>query len=279
MSEVKKVTIDPNKLMIMGLVCGLIGVYIGAIRSEIAGLIAGILAVPVVIWGADAVRRIASYGLGTGVPSIGNLSSSMGMLAALVGLAYQPILGVLLAAIAGVIYGAFVAKFKILEIPRLPRYTTELAMAASLIIMCLTSCVIGYYNPIPESGFIAPTSNFKSIFEALFATGFIATIFWMTSVSMLHPFNAGLGVGERQGRTLQIGIVTGGMALTLAGIARAGYLIIFDAATSPLAYPLAYATIAAGAIVWIAGITVFLKTSAKEAASALWTGLPPKTKK
>ncbi|MEM2621994.1 MAG: tetrahydromethanopterin S-methyltransferase subunit C, partial [Candidatus Nezhaarchaeales archaeon] len=153
MSEIKKVTIDPTKLMIVGLACGLVGAYLGAIRSEVAGLLAGILAVPVIVWGADTVRRIASYGLGTGVPSIGNLSSSMGLLAALVGLAYQPVIGVILAAVAGVVYGAFVARFKILEIPRLPRYTTELAMAASLALMCLASCVIGYYNPIPESGF------------------------------------------------------------------------------------------------------------------------------
>ncbi|RLF17882.1 MAG: tetrahydromethanopterin S-methyltransferase subunit C [Thermoprotei archaeon] len=278
MSE-KKVTIDPNKLMVVGIVCGLVGVYLGVIRSEVAGLISGVLAVPVVIWGADAVRRIASYGLGTGVPSIGNLSSGMGVLAALVGLAYQPILGVVLAALAGVIYGVFVAKFKILEIPRLPRYTTELAMAACLIIMCLTSSVIGYYNPMPESGFIAPAENFENIFQALFATGFIAAIFWMTSVSILHPFNAGLGVGERQGRTLQIGIVTGGMALTLAGIARVGYLVMFSPETSPMAFPLGYATIAAGAIVWIVGIVVLVRTASREAAAALWTGIPPKTKK
>ncbi|MCS7139229.1 MAG: tetrahydromethanopterin S-methyltransferase subunit C [Candidatus Nezhaarchaeota archaeon] len=275
----KKVTIEPNKLMVMGLTCGLIGAYTGVIGNEVAGLIAGILALPAIIWGADAVRRIASYGLGTGVPSIGNLSSSMGLLAALVGLAYQPILGAVLAAIAGAIYGTFVAKFKILEVPRLPRYTTELALAACLAITCLTCCVMGYYNPIPRSGFIAPTGNFKNLFEALFMTGFVATIFWITSVAMLHPFNAGLGVGERQGRTLKIAVVTGGIALTLAGVARTGYLIIFNVTASTYAYTLALATIAVGIAIWVGGIIVFLKTAIREAASALWTGLPPKAKK
>ena len=38
------------------------------------------------IWGADAVRRVASYGLGTGVPSIGLLALGMGIVAALFGL-------------------------------------------------------------------------------------------------------------------------------------------------------------------------------------------------
>lgn len=277
MSEIKKVTINPTKLMIMGLVCGLIGAYTGVIRSEIAGLLAGVLAVPVIVWGADTVRRIASYGLGTGVPSIGNLSSSMGLLAALVGLAYQPIIGAILAAVAGVVYGIFVAKFKILEIPRLPRYTTELAMAACLALMCLSSCVIGYYDPIPVSGFLAPTSNFENVFKALFLTGFIAVIFWITSVAMLHPFNAGLGVGERQGRTLKIAVVTGGMALTLAGIARLGYLTIFGASTMMQLY-IAYATLAVGVAVWVGGLVVFLRTAIREAASAMWTGMPSKKK-
>ncbi|MEM0083658.1 MAG: tetrahydromethanopterin S-methyltransferase subunit C [Candidatus Nezhaarchaeales archaeon] len=276
MSETKKITIDPTKLMIIGLACGLVGAYLGAIQSEVAGLLAGILAVPVIVWGADTVRRIASYGLGTGVPSIGNLSSSMGLLAALVGLAYQPVIGAILAAVAGVVYGAFVARFKILEIPRLPRYTTELAMAASLALMCLASCVIGYYNPIPESGFLAPTSNFENVFKALFVTGFVAAIFWITSVAMLHPFNAGLGVGERQGRTLKIAVVTGGMALTLTGIARIGYLTIFGATTIQLY--IAYVTLAAGVAVWVGGLIIFLRTAIREAASAIWTGIPLKRK-
>ncbi|MEM0083010.1 MAG: tetrahydromethanopterin S-methyltransferase subunit C [Candidatus Nezhaarchaeales archaeon] len=276
MGEVKKVTIDPTKLMIIGLACGLAGAYLGVIRSEVAGLLSGILAVPVIVWGADTVRRIASYGLGTGVPSIGNLSSSMGLLAALVGLAYQPIIGAVLAALAGAVYGTFVARFKILEIPRLLRYTTELAMAACLALMCLASCVIGYYDPIPESGFLAPTSNFEGVFKALFLTGFVATIFWITSVAVLHPFNAGLGVGERQGRTLKIAIVTGGMALTLAGIAKVGYLAIFGATATQ--FYIAYATLATGVAVWVGGLVIFLRTAIREAASAVWTGIPPKKK-
>jgi tetrahydromethanopterin S-methyltransferase subunit C len=38
MSEMKKVTIDPNKLMMAGLLCGLAGSYIGVAKTEVAGL-------------------------------------------------------------------------------------------------------------------------------------------------------------------------------------------------------------------------------------------------
>jgi tetrahydromethanopterin S-methyltransferase subunit C len=281
MSEMKKVTIDPNKLMMAGLLCGLAGSYIGVAKTEVAGLLAGILAIPAIIWGADAVRRIASYGLGTGVPSIGNLSSSMGLLAALVGLVYQPALGALLAAIAGLVYGNFVAKFRILEIPRLPRYTMELATAACLAITCLVSCAVGGYDPL------APQSSFEYVVRALLLTGFIAPIYWLTSVAMFHPFNAGLGAGERQGRTLTIGVVTSGIALTLTGIVRAGYLAISAsqptmlAAQSfmPLTYAMAYCTIGVGALVWVTGLIALLSTARREAAIATWTGIPPKPKK
>ncbi|MEM2058410.1 MAG: tetrahydromethanopterin S-methyltransferase subunit C [Thermoproteota archaeon] len=279
MKEIKRISINPNKLMVIGLICGLIGSYVGIVNNDVAGVLAGVLAIPVIIWGADAVRRIASYGLGTGVPSIGNLSSGMGLLSALVGLAYQPILGVLLAAIAGAVYGIFVAKFKILEIPKLQRYTTELSMASSLILMCLVSCAIGYYDPLPAYGFAASTMNIERIFKTLFATGFVAPIFWITSVSILHPFNAGLGAGERQGRTLRIGIVTSGMALTLTGLVRAGYLAISGASTSSTSYYLSYITIAIGAIVWLCGLVTLIKTATKEAGGAMWTGIPQKVKK
>ena len=279
----KKVTIDPNRLMVIGLLCGLAGSYAGVAKNVIAdasGLVAGILAIPAIIWGADTVRRIASYGLGTGVPSIGNLSSSMGLLAALVGLVYQPALGALSALVAGLVYGYFVAKFKILGIPRLPKYAMELATAACLAIMCLASCAVGGYNPLPESGIWASQRSFEDVIRALFLMGFIAPIFWITSVAIFHPFNAGLGAGERQGRTLQIGVVTAGIALTLAGTVRAGYLTIFPPQSpASLAYAMAYCTIIAGAIVWIAGLAVLLNTARKEAASVLWTGLPLKPKK
>jgi len=156
----------------------------------------------------------------------------------------------------------------------------ELATAACLAIMCLASCAVGGYNPLPESGIWASQRSFEDVVRVLFLTGFIAPIFWITSVAIFHPFNAGLGAGERQGRTLQIGVVTAGIALTLAGTVRAGYLTIFppQSATS-LAYVVAYCTIIAGAIVWIAGLAVLLNTARKEAASVLWTGLPPKPKK
>ncbi|MDL5504202.1 MAG: tetrahydromethanopterin S-methyltransferase subunit C, partial [Candidatus Methanoperedens sp.] len=134
MSEIKERS--PNQLLLFGIVGGLIGIYLTyflpfageRIGGEIANIlniiapVAGALgAICSVIWGADAVRRVAKYGLGTGVPSIGQIALGMGIIAAMFGLAIAktmpitgpvlaiagPILAVVTASIIGFIIGWF----------------------------------------------------------------------------------------------------------------------------------------------------------------------------
>ncbi|MGP3666917.1 MAG: tetrahydromethanopterin S-methyltransferase subunit MtrC [Candidatus Bathyarchaeota archaeon] len=254
----KRVSVPPKHLAIIGLISGIIGVY----GSSIHPVIAAVLVIPPALWGADAVRRIASYGLGTGVPSIGNLVTSMGILAALVGLKFQPIYGVVIAGIAGLVYGILISRFKILEIPNFTKYILELALGSSLILMCLLCAAVGGYT------FTAEFFNEK-VMPNLLYTGFIIVIFWGSSFTVFHPFNAGLGGGERQARTLRIGVVVTGLNITLVGI-------IALAITTPLQ---AIPVIVAGVVVWIYGLYNFLHVCMREAASTVWTGIPPKVKR
>jgi tetrahydromethanopterin S-methyltransferase subunit C len=225
--------------------------------------------IPPIIWGADAVRRIASYGLGTGVPSIGNLATSMGVLTALVGFKFHPILGVAFAAIAGLIYGIIISRFRILEIPNFKRYIIELAVSSCLTLMCLTVIVAGGYSWQVGDYFT------ERLLPTIFATGFIIIAYWGTSVAVFHPFNASLGAGERQARTLRVAVILAGLNIVLAGIAMLGSLMMMSVAT----YLDALAVIIIGVVVWGYGLYDFLKVCMREAAVTTWTGIPPKPKR
>ena len=118
--------VDSMHLLILGIVGGLLCIYISGFLGDVIGpVIAGIGAVLAIIWGSDAIRRVASYGLGTGVPSIGYMSLSVGVIAALSGISLAAILkinlvGPIAAFVIAVIIGAVIALIatKIVEIGR-----------------------------------------------------------------------------------------------------------------------------------------------------------------
>ena len=78
--------VSSTHLLLLGLIGGLVLIYIGGLIPVIGPVIASLGAVLAIVWGADAIRRVASYGLGTGVPSIGYMSVSIGILGVLAGL-------------------------------------------------------------------------------------------------------------------------------------------------------------------------------------------------
>lgn len=259
----RKVSISSKYLATTAIVVSLAGICLG-IPS-----LAALLAIPAIIWGADTVRRIASYGLGTGVPSIGNLSVSIGVLSSLIGLKYSPLLGALIATVTGFAFGIIISRFKILKIPRFPRLITELALAGYLTLTCL---IVGVTKadllPVLFSGMLS-----GDVVKALFWTGFIATIYWASTMAIFHPFNAGLGADERQGRTLRIAIVTSGVAICLSGIARFGNAGILG---KPWMVNEAIIMVIAGGLIWIYGLVNLYSVCRSESASALWTGIPGK---
>src|SRR5665647_2009096 len=124
---------SPRQLMAIGVLGGLICIYIANYlnswtNSAWFSFIAALGAILAVYYGADAVRRVASYGLGTGVPSIAILSFGAGQIAVLLGLA------------VGMNYG--------------------IAMAASLVILGLSTAIAGSFtftaimSYVVASGFI-----------------------------------------------------------------------------------------------------------------------------
>jgi len=255
MSDIKE--ISPNNLAIFGIIGGLIGIYASPYFPT-AGALGAICAV---VWGAEAVRRVAKYGLGTGVPSIGQIAMGMGIIAAMFGLAMTksiplagPVLAVVTASIIGLIIGWLAQNVIKMKIPVMIRCMTEIAAAGSLVIIGFSATVAGNYDFL------------NSFLPMVFDNGIILAVFWVGAVAILHPFNACLGPDERQKRLLYLAVSTGAITMAIMGIAALMTLGISGAFTLVL-----------GIILWLIFYKKFWDEVYHDAASVVGTGLIPKT--
>lgn len=254
--------VDSMHLLILGVVGGLLCIYLSGFLGDIIGpVLAAIGAVLAIVWGADAIRRVASYGLGTGVPSIGYMSLSVGVISALTGLALavmlkMPIIGPIAALVVAVIIGAIIAivatKIVGMKIPIMLQCTVEIAGAAALSILGFAVAIAGSYD-------------MTAILENVVATGFIAVLFIMCTMAIQHPFNACLGPNEDQVRTLKCACSTAFLSMTIVGL--------LSAATGGLGW---FVVLVIGLIGWIVSFRAFVTASINDAASTKWAGLWPK---
>ena len=254
--------VSSTMLLALGIVGGLLCIYLSGFLGDIIGpVIAGIGAVLAIVWGADAIRRVASYGLGTGVPSIGYMSLSVGVISALSGLSLAtilnmgiigPIVGFVIAVIIGAIIAIVATKIVGMKIPIMLQCTIEIAGAAALSILGFAVAIAGSYDMM-------------AIYENVVATGFIAVLFIMCTMAIQHPFNACLGPNEDQLRTLKCACSTAFLSMTIVGI--------LSAATGGLGW---FVVLVIGLIGWIVSFRAFVLASINDAASTKWAGLWPK---
>ncbi len=252
--------ISPNKLTLFGVIGGLIGIYASALYPPYTSVFGALGAMCAVIWGADSVRRVAKYGLGTGVPSIGQLALGMGIIAAMFSLAITrsmtlagPILALITASIIGLIIGWLAQNVIKMKIPVMIRGMTEIAAAGVLIILGYSAAVAGNYV-------------FAGIIPMVFDNGVILAIFWVGTLAMAHPFNACLGPDEKQKRLLYLAVSTGAITTALLGIAA---LMTLGTAGA--------ITIIVGIFFWLIFYKKFWDEVYKDAAAVVGTGLIPKT--
>ena len=254
--------VSSTHLLILGIVGGLLCIYLSGFLGDLIGpVVAGIGAVLAIIWGADAIRRVASYGLGTGVPSIGYMSLSVGVISALAGLSVagilkMPIAGPIASFVVAVIIGAIIAivatKIVGMKIPIMLQCTIEIAGAATLSILGFAVAIAGSYD-------------MTAIFENVVATGFIAVLFIMCTMAIQHPFNACLGPNEDQLRTLKCAASTAFLSMTIVGL--------LSVTTGGLGWFLVFIV---GLIGWVVSFRAFVLASINDAASTKWAGLWPK---
>ena len=248
-----------------GLLCIIISGFIpsfkiGSFVVALGPAIAAIGAVLAIVWGADAIRRVASYGLGTGVPSIGYMSLSVGVISALVGITLAStlklaIVGPVIALVVAIIIGAIIAivatKIVGMKIPIMLQCTIEIAGAACLSVLGFSTAIAGSCAMVP-------------IYQNVVANGFIAVLFIMCTMAIQHPFNACLGPNEDQVRTLKCAASTAFLSMTIVGIlaivgGSAGWIFV----------------LIIGLIGWIYSFRAFVQASCNDAASTRWAGLWP----
>ncbi|MBU4534665.1 MAG: tetrahydromethanopterin S-methyltransferase subunit C [Euryarchaeota archaeon] len=252
--------ISPGKLMALGIVGGLVGIYATPLNPVLGPLFSSLGAVCAIVWGADAIRRVASYGLGTGVPSIGYMSLAIGIVGAVGGLAgavllpdlpIGPVLALIIAMVLGTIVALIGKKIVKMKIPILEQCTAELSGAAVLSVLGFSAAIAGTYS-------------MQAILTSVIATGYIALLFILNTMAIQHPFNACLGPNENQVRTLKLAASTGFLSMTIIGILAIGFSSAW------------WVISLIGALAWFIAIRSYITASLEEAASVKWAGLWPK---
>ena len=262
--------VSSTMLLAVGVVGGLLCIYLSSFLGNLFGpVIAAIGAVLAIVWGSDAIRRVASYGLGTGVPSIGYMSLSVGVISALAGLSLTttnflsgflgknailagPIAAFVIAVIIGAIIAIVATKIVGMKIPIMLQCTIEIAGAATLSILGFAVAIAG-------------ALDVTAIYQNVVATGLIAVLFIMCTMAIQHPFNACLGPNEDQVRTLKCAASTAFLSMTIVGL--------LCAVTGGLAWFIVFIV---GLIGWIISFRAFVMASINDAASTKWAGLWPK---
>ncbi|NQS73505.1 MAG: tetrahydromethanopterin S-methyltransferase subunit C [Methanoculleus sp.] len=203
-----------NQILIYGLVGSLILIYLtylnSATNTEYFAFFGGLASVAALVWGADTIKHLCSYGLGTGVPSAGMIALGSGVIAALFGAMtgiFAPIVAIIVAAIIGAVSGLLANHVVRMDIPVMIISLTELAVVGAITVLGLIAMVGG-------------TFDFQNLFGGgsvslglVIGSGVIALIFMLAAIAIQHAFNACLGPDEKQDRTLMLAAECGFLSM------------------------------------------------------------------
>lgn len=259
---------DPKKLRIYGLVGGLVGVYLAVILNWVTGtdifsFLAALGAIAAAVTGANAVRRVCAYGIGTGVPSIGMLALGMGIVGASFGLSiaeqmHFEMLGVIIAMVYALVFGYIVGTIanKVLKfnIPIMEEGLTDLSGTGAV-------AIIGW------SVAISGSMSYADIVADVYNTGFLAIILICGGLAFLHPFNANLGPDEKQDRTLVNALMVGAIATVATGLASFATLSTVGA----------FVQLIVGVVLWYYFYMWYYRLVKRDASAVVGTGLLPPT--
>lgn len=300
MSEHKD--IDWYTLAALGTIGGLICIYAAYVLNTVLGVsyfafLGAVGAILATVWGADAVRRICKFGIGTGVPSIGMLAFGMGLVTTLLGLKLGdylathglttvvasipvavlvgPIAALVLSLIQGAIIGFIAQNILKMKIPTMQVGMTMISGAACMI-------YLGYSVAMTGGVF-----DYSAIMTKVMNTGFIAPLFIVGALPMLHAFNACMGPDEFQKRTLTLAVEAASMSMVIFGILSfAAPAFTIDATTLKAIVDVklitmqtmitSVITIALGLIAWIIGYLAYWGKVKESGVTILPTGLLPK---
>lgn len=164
--------------------------------------------------GSEACRRIARYGIGTGVPSVSMYSIAVGTIASFFGFSITDIspaglfgfaAGLFVSAVLGFICGKITDKILNMNIPNFSKNMTILSISSTGAFMAGGFLLIGRSESIY---YLRP----------LIISGFVAVLFIGTALMIFHAYNANLGADEKCDRTRFLAYSDGFLWMFVLGI-------------------------------------------------------------
>jgi tetrahydromethanopterin S-methyltransferase subunit C len=230
--------IPHNQILIYGLVGSLVLIYLTYLNTitgtEYFAFFGGLAAVVALLWGTDTIKHLCSYGLGTGVPSAGMIALGSGVVAALFGATtgiFAPIVTIIIAAIIGAVAGVMANNVVRMDIPVMIVSLIELAIVGAMTVLGLAAMACGTFEflgmitgEIAILGFAVPTYEFSLIGGSI-----IAVIFMLGAIAIQHSFNACLGPGEQQDRTLMLAAECGFLSMIPVAIISFAFIAFVPA--------------------------------------------------
>jgi tetrahydromethanopterin S-methyltransferase subunit C len=225
--EVIEGGVPHNRILITGLIGTLVGLYLTYLNvltgMQVFSFFGGLAAVIALWWGSHTIKVLASYGIGTGVPSAGMIAFGSGVVAMLFSTKFgvaAPIAAVIIAAIIGAILGFLANNVLNMHIPVMIKSLTEMAIVGALTLLGLASMMTG--------SFMLQSLTTKSVqllgislpsYQATFIGGsLIAVVFLLGAIAIQHPFNACLGPNWTQDRMLMLSLECGFLSMVVAAI-------------------------------------------------------------
>ena len=260
--------IPHDKVMVIGAVISLVSLYIAIIGTMLGvdyfAFFGGIAAIGALIWGNSTIKKLCSYGIGTGVPSAGMLAFGSGVIALLfastlsgISIWIVPVAALILGLIIGLSLGWISNSVLNMKIPVMTRSLAELAAVGSLALMGLGAVATGFvgFMDIATFDLLGVTVYNASYLGA----GIIAVSFMLGAIALQHPFNACLGPGEKQDRTNMLAIECGFLSMIVMAVISFAFVSLIAA----------WISLIVAVIGWAVSYVKYVALSKRDAASWL----------
>ena len=230
--------IPHNQILIYGLVGSLVLIYLTYLNTitgtQYFAFFGGLAAVAALLWGTDTIKHLCSYGLGTGVPSAGMIALGSGVVAALFGATtgiFAPITTIIIAAIIGAVAGILANNVVRMDIPVMVVSLIELAIVGAMTVLGLAAMACGTFEFL---GMITGTTVIlgfavETYSASVIGGSIIAVIFMLGAIAIQHSFNAYLGPGEQQDRTLMLAAECGFLSMITVAIISFAFIGLLPA--------------------------------------------------
>jgi tetrahydromethanopterin S-methyltransferase subunit C len=230
--------IPHNQILIYGLVGSLVLIYLTYLNTitgtQYFAFFGGLAAVAALIWGTDTIKHLCSYGLGTGVPSAGMIALGSGVVAALFGATtgiFAPITTIIIAAIIGAVAGIMANNVVRMDIPVMIVSLIELAIVGAMTVLGLAAMACGTFEFL---GMITGTTVIlgfavETYSASVIGGSIVAVIFMLGAIAIQHSFNACLGPGEKQDRTLMLAAECGFLSMITVAIISFAFIGLLPA--------------------------------------------------